>query len=166
MKSQVYKIDSNDHTVYKDGLDTYNKIQEWENFENSEFESNENHTRTIEGLKKLEKLKNKNGLNKIWVYSLNEGFYDDENSEKITIRELKTGASKERVYNFMFDYALINLSKDDILWIEYFIQKYRFEKIDDPRTLTPWNVRAMISMSRVGLYLDKHKIDYVKGIWS
>lgn len=163
MKSQIYKIDSNDHTVYKDGLDTYEKIRDWENFENSEFESNENHTRTIKGLKVLQKLNNKNGLNKIWVYSLNEGFYDDENSESVTIRKLKP---EERVYNFMFDCAVINLTKDDQLWIEYFIHKYRFEKIDDPRTLTPWNTRAMISLVRVGLYLDKHKIDFVKGIWS
>ncbi len=66
----------------------------------------------------------------------------------------------------MFDFALINLTKDDLLWIQYHIMKYRNIKMDDPRTSIQWATRCMIHMANLGLYIDKRKINHIQAVWS
>lgn len=164
MSVNTNQIDAHDLTVYPDGIDTYEKVNEFETYENTEFISEENHKRTILGLRKIQKLNNPDGLNDIWVMSYNGGFADDENPQPI--RQLITGMNEERVYNFMFDYAYIGLTKDDVLWIEYYITKYRFNKIDESRSDKSWSLRMMLSQAYLGMYIDKRKIVHIRGIWS
>lgn len=156
-------IDSHDLTVYPDGIENYDQVQQYETYDNSEFDSEENHARTIQGLRKLEKFNNENGRNEIFIISFNESGNEIEIQP---IRKLITGMDQEPIYNFMFDYAVTGITQDDEFWIHYHIMKYRNEKIDDDRTDRSWMIRKMLHQIYFGKYLDDHKIAHIRGIFS
>ena len=112
----------------------------------------------------IEKFNNENGRNDIFIVVFNESSSDEADTQPI--RQLKTGMDQERIYNFMFDYALTGISKDDQLWIHYYIMKYRFISFDDKRNDQSWATKKMITQMYYGLYLDKNKIAHIRGIWS
>ena len=145
----VYAVDKHDLTVYPEGLNDYQSIEEWRTYENTEFDAEENNRRAVEGIKRLFGLSSK-----VWMIKFNDGE---------TVSELDPN---ERITNFMFDFAVIGLSEDDIKWLHYYIMKYRFTKIDDPRTDTQWSTRAMLAQVMAGMYIDKHNIKHIQGIWS
>ena len=158
------KIDAHDLTVYPDHVKNYDQVQQYETFDNSEFDSEENHKRTIQGLRKLEKLNNKNGRNDLFIVVFNESSSDEKDTQPI--RQLKTGMDQEQIYNFMFDYALTGLSTDDKLWIHYYIMKYRFISFDDNRNDQSWANKKMLAQVYFGMYLDKTQLAHIRGIWS
>ncbi len=157
-------IDSHDLTVYPQGIETYDQVNDFETFDNSEFDSEANHARTIQGLRKLEKLNNKNGRNDIFIVVWNESSSDEADTQPI--RQLKTGMNQEEIYNFMFDYALTGISQDDQLWIQYYIMKYRFVSFDDNRSDQSWANKKMLAQVYYGMYVDKNKLAHIRGIWS
>ena len=152
------QIDSNDLTVYPDGIDNYEKVNDFETYDLREDESESNHTRTVQGLKKLEKIDNE-----IFIVVFNESSSEEDDKP---IRQLITGEHEEKIYNFMFDYALTGLSQDDQLWLEYYIRKYRFVSFDDNRTDLLWSTRKMMAQVYFGAFIDKRKIAHIRGIWS
>ena len=164
MTNQTSQIDAHDLTVYPDGINTYDQVNEFQDYENSEFISESNHNRTIQGLKKLEKYNNQEGRNDLFIVVMNES--SSTEIEAQPIRQLITGLNQEKIYNFMFDYALTGITEDDKLWIEYFIRKYRFVQIDDSRTEMIWSTRKMLTQAYFGLFIDKRKIMHIQGIWS
>ena len=152
------QIDSHDLTVYPDGIDNYEKVNDFETFDLREDEADINHSRTVQGLKKLEKIDND-----IFIVVFNESSSDPDNEP---IRQLITGEHEEKIYNFMFDYAFAGLSKDDQLWLEYYIRKYRFVSFDDNRTDLLWATRKMMAQVYYGAFIDKRKLAHIRGIWS
>ena len=158
------EIDAHDLTVYPDHVKNYDQVQEFETYDLREDESEQNHARTIQGLRKLEKFNNENGRNDIFIVVFNESAIGEKDTQPI--RQLKTGMDQEQIYNFMFDYALTGISKDDQLWIHYYIMKYRFISIEDKRSEQTWFNKKAIAQVYFGLYLDKNKIPHIRGIWS
>jgi len=155
------KIDAHDLTVYPKGIDNYDKLNEFETYNNSEFDSEQNHTNTMKGLQKLKTLNNKNGQNEVFIVVFNEDTPDEPQAKPI--RKLD---DSERVYNFMFDYALTGLSTDDQLWIHYYIMKYRFISFEDKRSDLVWADKKMLAQVFYGVFMDKNKINHIRGIWS
>ena len=138
----------NNLTTFPEGIKTEEGFQEFVMYENTEFRAEQNYQECWSDVNRLKAKFNE----EVYLVSLNEGSIDNKDEPKPLRRE----SQEKKRYTFAFDYAITKLSKDDLLWLHYYIMKYRNTMIDDPRTKLAWNIRASISLARVELEIKEH----------
>ncbi len=130
-------------TTMPEGVEKEN-YQDWATYDNTEFRADENYEESWGDVDKLKSQFKKE------VYLISHNTH--EGDPKPAIR--KESDEKKR-YTFAFDYAVTDIDEDSLKWIEYFIQKHRNCKIDDPRTDIPWNSRTMLYVTLVSCIIEK-----------
>ena len=141
--SGVQKNPKTDLTTIPDGVEKKD-FEDWKTYDNTEFRAHENHS---ESWNDVDKLKNQ-FKEEVYLITMNS----DESDPKSAVRK---ESDEEKRYTFAFDYAVTNIDDDSLKWINYFIQKYRNCKIDDPRTNINWNARAMLYMTLITCIIEK-----------
>jgi hypothetical protein len=119
-------------------------FEDWRTYDNTEFRADENFTESWADVDKLKTQFKK----EVYLITINS---DSSDSQPAVRKE----SEEEKRYTFAFDYAVTEIDDDSLKWIEYFIQKHRNNKIDDPRTKIPWNARTMIYLSLVSCVIEK-----------
>lgn len=127
---------------------TPEQFNDWQIYENTEFRADENFNESWSDVDKLKKSFGK----EVYLITLNEGSTEDPENPK----PFRPESTEKKRYTFAFDYAVTNVTQDDLLMIHYRIMKYRKNKIDETRSKLPWNARAMILLARVELEIEKH----------